>query len=369
MMIGREKKGSASVCDMTEISIVEKRIHMNISSSKLPYLRFELQFTLAKSNNRQARRVSSVDNGEATYFGPRLRRLLGPQLAQLSCPCPPPICRRGSVKGPNAALAPSLCLLADTCAFGVLFAKSRAGKIAGGVNALSPFSLHVPAVSQLDGFTYVEMTLYASAWPFYLPMVAACARIFSSGIGRERERYRLRAVHQVKANGDHEMLCDDDLAHILRTVEPDYLDTVLLSQNNDNGPVSVALQSPTRLLVDSKLQKGDTPLSFPVLIESILSKLRDHYGQEAESLLPGGSAAALREQAKGVVINGSDLRWMDIPDNDRNTRSSRLLGGKIGQLTFNEVAGRFLPLLKVGEILHIGKNAASGCGRIAVIEA
>jgi CRISPR-associated endoribonuclease Cas6 len=43
-----------------------------------------------------------------------------------------------------------------------------------------------------------------------------------------------------------------------------------------------------------------------------------------------------------------------------------LLGGKVGRLVYGGVAARFLPILKAGEILHVGKNAASGCGRIRI---
>jgi hypothetical protein len=43
-----------------------------------------------------------------------------------------------------------------------------------------------------------------------------------------------------------------------------------------------------------------------------------------------------------------------------------LLGGKMGRVIYGDGAARFLPILRAGEILHVGKNAASGCGRIEV---
>jgi CRISPR-associated endoribonuclease Cas6 len=44
-----------------------------------------------------------------------------------------------------------------------------------------------------------------------------------------------------------------------------------------------------------------------------------------------------------------------------------LLGGKVGRLVYGGEAARFLPILRAGEILHVGKNAASGCGRLRVV--
>jgi hypothetical protein len=155
---------------------------------------------------------------------------------------------------------------------------------------------------------------------------------------------------------------------MLGNTEPEYLDTLLRKENSYDGPVSLILKSPTRLIDNGKLIKGNREISFSAIIESIIARLRDHYGSETESLLLGGSVAATREQAKMVSIKSGDLSWVDIFDDNGHKHTGRRLGGKIGTLIFNEPAGRFWPLLKAAEILHIGKNAASGCGRIAVSE-
>ena len=38
----------------------------------------------------------------------------------------------------------------------------------------------------------------------------------------------------------------------------------------------------------------------------------------------------------------------------------------MGRLLYGGDAARFLPILRAGEILHLGKNVASGCGRLQV---
>jgi hypothetical protein len=55
-----------------------------------------------------------------------------------------------------------------------------------------------------------------------------------------------------------------------------------------------------------------------------------------------------------------------VPDYSARSRSELLLGGKVGRTVYGASAARFLPLLRAGEILHVGKNAASGNGRIQV---
>ncbi|MCP4006080.1 MAG: CRISPR system precrRNA processing endoribonuclease RAMP protein Cas6 [bacterium] len=59
-------------------------------------------------------------------------------------------------------------------------------------------------------------------------------------------------------------------------------------------------------------------------------------------------------------------RWLEVKDYSARSRSELKLGGKVGQLIYGEEATRFFPILRAGEILHLGKNPASGCGRIRV---
>ena len=49
----------------------------------------------------------------------------------------------------------------------------------------------------------------------------------------------------------------------------------------------------------------------------------------------------------------------DRPGDLAARRYELLLGGKVGRLIYGVEAARFLPILKAGEILHVGKNPTS----------
>ena len=49
----------------------------------------------------------------------------------------------------------------------------------------------------------------------------------------------------------------------------------------------------------------------------------------------------------------------DRPGDLAARRCELLLGGKVGRLIYGVEAARFLPILKAGEILHVGKNPTS----------
>ncbi len=330
-------------------------------AAHLPYLR--LEFIIEPAGNLP-HAAAAAEEGSSIYWGPQLRRLLGKELAAISCPLPPPVCRRAQGSGVSPPLE---CAMKERCAFGVLFAKSLATQVAGGVNALSPFSIYAPATSSTGTLECVEITLYASAWPFYMAMAQALGRVLSAGIGRERRSYALYRVNRVSADNTREVLCGERLSDIPRSIQPDDLTAVLRTTADNIAPVSLELAGPTRLLQNKKLLKGDAPIPFSSIIDSILARLRDHYGTLSQSYLPGDVTANLKQQLDQITVQNSTLQWIEIPDHGLAHRTTRRLGGKIGHLTFTPSASHFLPLLKAGEILHIGKNPASGCGRIRVV--
>ncbi len=57
---------------------------------------------------------------------------------------------------------------------------------------------------------------------------------------------------------------------------------------------------------------------------------------------------------------------MEVAYYSARSDAELLFGGKIGRLVYGEEAARFLPLLRAGEIVHLGKNPTSGCGRMRV---
>jgi CRISPR-associated endoribonuclease Cas6 len=72
------------------------------------------------------------------------------------------------------------------------------------------------------------------------------------------------------------------------------------------------------------------------------------------------------EQASAVRVTATDLRWQDWQRYSNRQGRSMEMGGFVGTV---EVAGDlvpFLPLLRSAEILHVGKGATFGLGRVAV---
>jgi hypothetical protein len=226
-----------------------------------------------------------------------------------------------------------------------------------------PFALHA-AQSEDEGDT-LEITLYSGAWRFYPWVLRSLARAFAVGLGSDRRPWKIDEVDRVRPDRSRERLCGADLTRLDPALAPDALglgtEPFLASQ-----PVEIRLLSPTRLLQDGRLLPGRAPVPFELLVARILDRFRGLYGDDAGEILHPAIRKVVEDEASRVPLLASETEWLEVKDYSARSGAELLLGGKVGRLVYGSGAARFFPILQAGEILHVGKNPTSGCGRIEV---
>jgi hypothetical protein len=105
---------------------------------------------------------------------------------------------------------------------------------------------------------------------------------------------------------------------------------------------------------------------FALLIARILDRFASLYGEAGSDVLRPEVRSVVEAEAARVPLLADETRWLEVHDFSACSRSEMLLGGKVGRLVHGGEAARFLPILHAGEVLHVGKNAAAGCGRIQI---
>lgn len=295
----------------------------------------------------------------------RLRRVLGKALIDLFCPFGRPRCqdwpKLQGRSGPSKAH--ELCPQAKQCAYGVLFAAST--------NRRPPFALYVRPPRSNRRELQAEITLFNDAWQFYPWALRGLDRALDVGVGKERQRWGIVEVVQLQSGRPPKRLCRGEVTQLPTDVQPStipltrgaLLDSFETRRESAQG---VELLSPTRFIHDGRILFGGTPVPFQILIARTLDRLRNLYGDSTAQLLPSDLLPLLDTEAKKVPIVEARTRWVEQKDYSARFRNELKLGGKVGNLVYGRGAGRFLPILKAGEILHVGKNVTSGCGRIAV---
>lgn len=296
------------------------------------------------------------------HSAPLLRRVLGKALIDAFCPFGRPVCEDAAT-GASATSAPKKrasaierCSLARACPYGVLFAES--------LTARPPFALFVPDRGTSAPGLEVELTLFGPATGFYAWALRALARALLGGVGPQRVRFSVGGVERVAPDGAHATLCGPDLTALPADLAPDLLATHL-DPFLAPAPVTIDLLSPCRLKTGQRLL-GQGPIPFDVLVARILDRYRDLYGEASELLRPDIRRIVLDEAAQ-VPLLADATRWVEVHDYSARKDQEMLMGGLVGRLVYGAAAARFFPILRVGEILHVGKNAASGCGRIRIL--
>jgi CRISPR/Cas system endoribonuclease Cas6 (RAMP superfamily) len=78
-------------------------------------------------------------------------------------------------------------------------------------------------------------------------------------------------------------------------------------------------------------------------------------------------ARSFLDSAKTVQVEKSELRWHDWERYSARQDARMTLGGFAGRITFAGPLAPWLPLLRVGEVLHVGKGTAFGLGKYRMV--
>ena len=112
-----------------------------------------------------------------------------------------------------------------------------------------------------------------------------------------------------------------------------------------------------------------TELPFVTFLRTLVRRLAllayFHCNQEADV----GQIRKLIAAAQAVRIKRSSLRWRDWERYSTRQRNTMKLGGLVGEVTYEGELTAFLPSLRLGELVHVGKGTSFGLGKYLVREA
>lgn len=266
------------------------------------------------------------------------------------------------------------CLLKDRCLFPYVYETPPPASTAimrKYRTAPHPFVLRpaLPATQPLPPHTPIELELLLFgkillSLPYF---IFALERMGNTGLGRARVPCRLVTVEAFHAGKTWLLYSPDD-----STPKPadGFAETVALDLPSPLQPVPatysrirLTLLTPLRLIYQERLA---TALPFHVLIRQLLRRLAllsyFHCGGPAEGI-PFREWIALAEQ---VRLTSQELQWFDWERYSSRQQTTMALGGLLGTVSYEGPIAPFLPLLKLGELIHVGKGTSFGLGRYTV---
>lgn len=140
-----------------------------------------------------------------------------------------------------------------------------------------------------------------------------------------------------------------------------YLGT--LPRQDHSYTVQIDFLSPTQLKYNKSLVAKP---SLEILIRALLRRLMALSYVHCQTELDIDSKVLIAA-SKEAVEKSNHIHTSFMGHYSKRQRQSVYLGGFYGTITFDNVAASLVPLLRLGELVHVGKSTVYGLGKMKVI--
>jgi len=197
----------------------------------------------------------------------------------------------------------------------------------------------------------------------YLPyFVYTFDELGKTGIGKKKGRYRLLEVHKegriVYASED-KTIRDTDAKRLDIPEALDFNHSNLLPTKRNNL-ITLRFLTPARISYGRDLT---VKLEFHILVRALLRRLCLLHYFHAGMNEPSWDHKQIIAEAEKVLIETDSLQWRDWERYSTRQAVRMKMGGLIGDIRYKGNIEPFMPILKAGEILHVGKGTSFGLGK------
>ncbi len=260
------------------------------------------------------------------------------------------------------------CLLKNNCPYGYIFETSPptdAEVLRTYSDVPLPFVIEPPLdrrtryqPGDLLEFGVILVGKAINYLPYFVVVFGELGRV---GIGRERGKYVLQRIVAVNPLDGTETLAYDGVDVIVgdQDLSVGYAEVEARARELPDKRVTANFLTPTRLKHSGQVAKEGP--SFHVLIRAILRRVSSlsyfHCGEKWETDYRG-----IIEAATGVRLVEARTGWVDWERYSRRQQQRMNLGGLVGKATYEGELDPFLPLLVLGQLVHVGKACVFGNG-------
>ncbi|MGQ4808489.1 hypothetical protein NKDENANG_01872 [Candidatus Entotheonellaceae bacterium PAL068K] len=184
------------------------------------------------------------------------------------------------------------------------------------------------------------------------------------GLGKGRGRFTLESVSWMAPSGEPLVIyrsADQILQNTFRSV--DVRDLTDAPEVDAKNGLTLRFLTPTRLVSGGSLT--DKP-AFHIVLRTLLRRLSNlaYFHCNTELSL---DFRRLINAAEQVRTRTRRLHWYDWERYSARQDTRMKLGGFVGQVTYAGDLEAFLPLLRLGSMVHIGKGTTFGLGKYEVV--
>jgi len=199
----------------------------------------------------------------------------------------------------------------------------------------------------------------------YIPhIIFAFEELGRIGIGKDKGRYIIEKVINICEDSE---ICTYGSSFHIKDECPmmDSTDLIKKTSQLNYQQITLNFLTPTRIKYQGKLI---IDIDFEIIMKNLLRRLSwlaEIHCDEKWEMDWQGIISRAKEQ---VNMLDSNLHWYDWERYSQRQVKKMKMGGFVGTATFTGEISEFLPFLKLGEYLHIGKGTVYGLGKYEIKE-
>jgi len=260
------------------------------------------------------------------------------------------------------------CMLKESCPYSYIFETSPPSdtKVLSKNESISrPFIIEPPSEVKThykngDSFTF-GLVLVGKAIDYLPYFVLAFKEIGQIGIGKMRNPYNLKRFIAINPLRGAEKEIYSDISDKLCNYDLSFSGKDAYDMNSEISLKQVNLNfiTMTRIKHDGFFVRN---VEFHMLIRALLRRLSTlyyfHHGEELKA-----DFKSLINKAENVKMVLNKTGWTECERYSQRQDARLNMGGIVGQVSYQGDLGEFLPFLRLGELVHVGKGCTFGLGK------
>ena len=229
----------------------------------------------------------------------------------------------------------------------------------GGKDVPRPLALRPPLAYSVEQATF-GIALYGTGQEYLGLVTSAIGAMGRLGVGRGRNRFRVKLVHQVDPLTHQRTAVMDGTGKRLAEVQPapSWEAFQQLAKAFQQERLSVTFLTPTRIVGQGQLCHRPVLLTWVQRLLERTHTLSELYCQEPARI----SFPALLEPTREATVVHDDTHWVEAWSASRREGLMRPTSGFVGSVEYSGMFADLLPYLILGQALQVGKNTMKGCG-------
>lgn len=259
------------------------------------------------------------------------------------------------------------CILRQTCAYSYVFETPRSETLKTSYNLSDyphPFIIEPPPEEKSEyapgEALAFHLVLIGRAIEFLPYFVFVYQELGHTGLGTGRGKYRLQ---KVESDLDPPKPIFDART---QTFSGDFTVQTfaqVAAESPPSNPIHLKFLTPTRIKSGNRLTAD---LDFKLLMRSLLRRTEllseAHCNREL-----GINYKELLREAEAVRTVHRSLRWRDWERSSARQQTRMKLGGFTGRIRFEGDLEPFIPFIRLGEYIHVGKGTSFGLGQYEIV--